>query len=211
VVLTATGGGAFDTNADYFGLAVYLIDNVNSSPANVALTAAQTNGIAVRILARVAAGSDLTLADINVAIRAEGGVGAGSTLNGAGATRSTGSVTSVLRVLSGEAYLVAGGTEVIAAGGGFPGGAAHVPAGAFTTLGDAHHRQVRRFLNGSSLARSILGGALSKCLDAGYLWINPTFTYGAAGTAETVGGVHIGVTGAAKALTVYSATGTALD
>lgn len=210
VVLTATGGGAFSTSSVLNGLAAYLIDNVNNVTGNAALTAARANNIAARILARVAAGSALTLADINVAIRAEGGVGAGSTLNGAGGTFSTGTVVEVLRVLSGEAYRVPAAAAVIGAGGVFPGGGAHARTGAFLARSATGYRAVRRFYNTGALARSVLVGSLSKLTAATYAWINPAFTYGAAGTALTYGAAHIGATGVAKAVAVYAADGSVI-
>ena len=207
VVLYATGAGAFATSGVLNGLAVYLIDNVNNTTGDAALTAARANSIATRILARVAAGTALTLADINTAIRAEGGVGGTSTLDGAGATFSTGTVVEVLRIISGEAYQVPASSTVIGAGGIFPGAGAHVRTGAFLARGVAGYRAVRRFYNTGALARSVLGGCLSKLVSATYAWINPSFTYGATGTALTYSGAQIGTTGAAKAVTVYAADG----
>ena len=220
VAVTAVGGGAFDLNTDTYGLAAYLIDNVNNVTGDLSLNANQANGIAARILARVAAGSSLTLADINTAIRAEGAgggvaVGAGSTLDGAVAhgTFSTGSVTEVLRILSGEAYMVPAGAHVIAAGvnGPFPSGIDHYKSGSFVDRGATGYRPVRRFTNTGALARSVLVGSLSKLISATYTWVNPDFTYDlVTGTAMTYAAARIGVTGAARAVTVYSATGTVI-
>jgi hypothetical protein len=208
VVLHTPGGGAFHTNDIYYGLEVYLMDNVNNTAGNTALTAAQALGISNRILARVAAGAALTLADCNVAIRAQGGVAAGSTLDGAGATWSTGSVLGVLRILSGEAYQVPANSVVIGAAGIFPGGAAHVPCGAFLTRGVTGYRAVRRFYNTGALARSVLVGILSRLTsDVLFSWLNPEFTYGAAGTALAYGGAQIGAAGTARAVTVYAVDG----
>ena len=210
VVLHASGGGAFDTNADLYGLGAYLIDNVNNVTGDTALTAAQANGIATRIVTRIANGLALTLADLNVAIRAQGGVGAGSTLDGTGATFSTGSVVEVLRILSGEAYLVPFNSTVIAAAGLFPGGVGHVPLGSFLARGTTGYRAVRRFYNTGALALSVMSGALSKLMATTYAWINPSFTYGATGTALTYSGAQIGVSGVAKAVTVYAVDGSVI-
>ena len=218
VVLHATGAGAFATSGVQYGLATYLMDNVNNVTGNISLNANQANGIATRMLTRVANGLPLTLADCNVAIRAEGAdggvaVGAGSTLGGAGGTRSTGSVVEVLRILSGEAYLVPANAAVVSAAGVFPwpgGVGPHVKTGAFLLRGAATYRAVRRFTNTGALARSVLIGALSKLVSTSYAWINPTFTYGAAGTALKNGGAQIGATGVAKAVTVYAVDGTVI-
>jgi len=213
VALTAIGGGAFVTSDVYDGLAAYLIDNVNDTNGNIALTAARANGIKDRILTRVAAGSALTLADLNQAIRDEGGVGAASTLDGTGGTRSTGSVVGVLRVLSGEVYRLPVASAVISAGGAFPwpgGIGPHVPAGSFLAMGTTGYRRVRRFYATGALAHSLLGGALSRLVSALFTWINPSFTYGAAGTALAQGGAHIATTGQAKAVTVYAVDGSIL-
>lgn len=135
VALTADGGGIRTTNDLYYGLAAYLLDNVeNVGGGNVALTAAEANNIAAAILGRVAAGSSLKLADINTLINAEAGV-SNSDLDGTVAnSASTGSVEDILRILAGEVYRVPSGSAVSTAANGFPGtGATHTPVGAFVT------------------------------------------------------------------------------
>ena len=213
LVLTAAGAGAFTTSVDSFGLAAYLIDNVNNNTgADLALNANQANGIAAKILNAVATGANLTIDDINTLIRSEGADGgvavdASSTLDGVGGTWSTGSVVEVLRILSGEAYKVPMGSTVIGAAGIFPGGAGHVKLGSFIARGTVGFRYVRRFYSIGALYRSVLGGALSKLVSPLFTWINTTFTYGATGTALTYAGTNIGTTGQARAVSVYEATG----
>lgn len=230
VVLHAAGAGAFDTNATYYGLPAYLIDNVNNTTGDVAISATQALNIARRISGRMANAQDVSLNDINVAIRAEGAdggfpaLGATSTLNGAGApsTRSTGSVTDVLRILSGGVYMVPGNSLVIGNGGIFPWDiigllpAAHYPTGDFTTLPVPNgtvqdlYRDVRRFHDTGALYRSATVGVLSKLKDPAFVWHNPLFTYGPTGTALTFNGVNIGTTGAARAVTVYALDGSVI-
>jgi hypothetical protein len=136
VATTDAGGGALETNADYYGLAAYLIDNVEmvGAGANDTLTATMANGIAALILDEVAAGNPLTLSDINTAINAFAGV-SNSDLDGTVAnSESTGSVAGVLRILRGEVYKLPASSAVSGAGGAFPGtGATHTPVGFFVT------------------------------------------------------------------------------
>jgi len=198
------------TNADYYGLSAYLLDNVNNAVVNKTLTAAQANGIADRILHTLVTGGNLTLDDINAAIRAEAGVNVASTLDGAGGTRSTGSVVGILRILSGEAYFLAAGSPVANNLGDFPWvGGAHPIRGSFRRPGSPGYRCVRRFVMTGALLRSALFGALSKLKDPNFTWINPAFTYGPTGTALGSPG-HIGVDGRARGVMVYSSTGEAL-
>lgn len=211
VATTDGGGGVWSTNAIYDGLAAYLIDNVENVGAgpllNDSLTAAQANGIADRILTRVANGQVLTLADINTAINAEAGV-AVSDLNGVVAnSNSTGSAAGVLRILSGEAYRLPAASQVSDAGNAFPVVVVHTPLGAFVALGAAGFRNFRQIIDTGALHLSVLSGVLSHLAVATYVWLNPGFTYGAGGTALTVGGDVLPATGAARAITVYDATG----
>lgn len=135
VATTAGGGGIRTTNDVYYGLAAYLIDNVeNVGGGNLALTAAQANGIALAILTRVASGLSLTLTAVNTLINAEAGVTL-SDLDGTVAnSESTGSVEAVLQILAGSVYKLSSGSQVGDAANAFPGtGATHTPLGAFTT------------------------------------------------------------------------------
>ncbi len=116
----APGGVLTVQTVPEYGLAAYLMDNVeNSAGPNAALTVAIANASKDAIMALVAAGSPVTVAAVNNAMRANGVANAGGTtdLEGAGAENSTGLLEDVLRILSGEIYRVPVGAVSIAAGG----------------------------------------------------------------------------------------------
>jgi len=92
------------TVGDLYGLAAYLIDNVEDNDnANIILTDARANNIAADILAAVTVGGAVTLAAIDAIIQARTGGGA----SGLATAHSTGTLAEVLRILSGEAYYLA--------------------------------------------------------------------------------------------------------
>ena len=99
----AGGGASIDVDGDTYGLSAYLIDHVEDTGANQALTAVMAVAISASIEAAAAAGTALTLVDINAMIVAAGA--AGSDLDGT-LGNSTGTVEEVLRILAGERYLV---------------------------------------------------------------------------------------------------------
>lgn len=105
--VATTGAGPITTNADYIGLAAYLIDNVEDA-STTALTAAVANASATAIIAAAQTGAVLDSAALTVLM-----VGAGATAATAvdGGT-STGSVEEVLGVLMGRSYLLPGTSEV---------------------------------------------------------------------------------------------------
>lgn len=114
-------------DADARGLTAYIKDNVEDvAGGNLATSDADAATIAGDILTLAAAGSALDIASINAAIVATHG--AGSDLDGA-ASASTGSVEDVLRILSGEVYLLKAGAVVSGAANAF----AVDPGGAFST------------------------------------------------------------------------------
>ena len=213
VATTAGGGGIRTTNAAYQGVAAYIIDNVeNVQGGNLATTAAQANTIAAAILARVAAGSSLTLAAINTIINAAFGGLASSDLNGVVAgSWSTGTVEHILRILGGEVYNLPASSQVGNAGNAFPGhGVGHTRLGGFVASTSALYRNVREFAWTGELNLSCLSGVLSKLKAATYSWINPSYTYGATGTALTISGGQVPATGVAPAVVVYEADGDVL-
>lgn len=70
------------------------------------------------------------------------------------------------------------------------------------------HRPFRKILDTGDLHISAATGVLSKLKAATFAWLNPAFTYGAAGTAFKVNGTtHIAATGVGAAVTVYDASG----
>jgi len=229
-VNVATTVGVMD--ADSYGLSTYLKANVEDQAAGAALTDVQANGAAADIEAAAAAGDPLTAADINGHIQAQGGVNAGTTLT---AGDSTGSVEEILRILAGERYKVPEGTDVgVAAfipGGGFFTTAANVvetllhsggrkgtePIGAQsgrtvaqTGTEDVNHNDIRQTIDTEAVHRSALDGRLAQMADSSYAFSNPDFTYGAAGTALTLGLVNIGTDNAARAVTVYADDGSVI-
>ena len=230
VATTAGGGGVQTMTAKTYGLAGYLIDVVEDTPGpNLAITAADANTTAAAILTRVGLGMPLTLADVNAAIAA---TVAGSDLEGTlGASRGT--LASVLAILSGEAYVVPAGAQVADALGAFPaaakgffaiapiitptqvtgpGGrkstqpAPHV-APVQTGLHDVGFRPLRQLYDTGDLHRSALLGELATLKSVRFVFENAAFTYGAGGTALTIGGTVIGTNHTAPAVVVYSATG----
>jgi len=210
-VATTTGAlGIEVTDAAYKGLAAYLIDNVEDvQDGNLALTDTLANTIATAIVGRVDGGLSLTLAIINGLINTAIGGAANSDLDGtAAASYSTGTVEEILRILAGEVYRVPTASQVGDAANAFPGhGVAHTRIGDFVATTDDDYRYVRKFAYTGSLNLSCLSGNLSKMKAATYSWINPSYTYGAAGTALTVNGTHIPATGVAAAIVVYENDG----
>lgn len=106
VVLSSTGGAQRYFRTAQSGLAAYLIANVQVGAGGPALTPAQADAAAAALVAAMYAGSALGLAAINVILNA---AAAGATLT---ANSSTGTVTDVLRLLSGAPYTVPAGTIV---------------------------------------------------------------------------------------------------
>jgi len=214
VVATTAGAGAIEvTNAAYKGLNAYLLDNVEDvQNGNLALTDTFAIAIGDAIRDRLSAGGTLTLAIINGLINTALGGAASSDLDGtAVASYSTGTVEEVLRILAGEVYRVPAAAQVGDAANAFPGhGVAHVRLGAYVATTDSEYRYVRRFANTGSLNLSCLSGNMSKMKAATYSWLNPSYTYGAAGTAVTLDGTQIPATGVAAAVAVFINDGTLL-
>ena len=104
IVVTRVGGaGTLYVQGVTRGLAAYLISNVEDQGAGTpSLTAAQANGAALGIIARMRAGSSLAVGDINTVIQAQPGVNGGTVLTGAG--NSSGTVIDVLRICAGAIY-----------------------------------------------------------------------------------------------------------
>lgn len=125
VATTNLGGGTLAMNGTAYGLAAYLIDNVENNPLGT-ITAANANAARNSILAKVAAGTALTAAEIADSLTNNGVSNAnpGSSLT---AGNSTGSVEEVLRILAGEVYRVLDDAQVQLAG------AFNGPNGAFVT------------------------------------------------------------------------------
>jgi len=110
VVATVAPVAAILTVQDYCGLAAYLIDNVEDS-GGAALTAAVANASADSMIAKAQAGTDLTPAEVNLSLTANGvaDATAGTTLEGAG---STALFDELMSLLQGSKYLLPGGSTV---------------------------------------------------------------------------------------------------
>lgn len=242
----AGGGASLDVNGDSYGLAAYLLDNVEDQVANAAITAAVANATRDAIFDLVSAGSAITAAAVANALVANGvsNAGAGTTLT---AGNSTGVLEEVLRILAGEVWKLPDNSQVTTAAGAFdatvrgffvtrpnvetpdsvdgtygavrgrkfssplpfirPGetraGSAPVQAGTQDTL----FRDVRTIVDTGDLHLSAQSGVLADLKLATYTFENPSFTYGTAGTALTLGGGHIGANFQARAVVVYDADG----
>lgn len=112
---TVATDGAFLLNGVAYGLAAYLIDNVEDQAAGAALTAAQANAARTSILGKAAAGTALTAAEIADSLSNNGvaDADAATTLT---AGNSDGTVAEVLRILAGEVYRLPDNSVVEAAG-----------------------------------------------------------------------------------------------
>lgn len=113
--VATTGAGPITTNADYDGLAAYLIDRVENQNAGEALTAAIANTAAAAIIALPQAGTACDAAAVAAELVAAG-AGAGTTLT---AGNSTGDIEEVLGILAGRVYLLPGGSQVEDGGNNF--------------------------------------------------------------------------------------------
>ena len=114
----AGGGASVDTDGVSYGLAAYLIANVEDQITGAAITAAVANATRDAIFALVAAGSAVTAAAVANALVANGvaNAGAGTTLV---AGNSTGVLATILRILAGEVWRLPDLTQLTVAGGTF--------------------------------------------------------------------------------------------
>lgn len=240
ITTTDIGGGVFAADADFYGLAAYIMDTVeHTTGPNTRILDPDATLIALAILARVGQGLTLTVADVNAEIVVVLGAG-----NGLGVGASFGTLEEILAIISGVSYKVPAGALMSGAANAFlpavPPPAPFPGSGFFTTAPnlaeallhpggrkgtepvgsarptpqtppeDAGHRFIRRTEDTSDLHRSALDGRFELMAAATYAFANPNFTYGAAGTALTVGGANIGIDHAARAVTVYAFDGTVI-
>ena len=196
---TVAVSGATDiVTTTCYGLAAYLIDTIENQAGNVTLTAAEANAIAAALVSAMAYKQDLTIAAVNVIVAltvAASGIGIGA---------STATVEEILRILSGEVYKLSA-LAVLS-----PGGAhafSNIAVGGFTSLGATDHRNFRKIAHTSLLTASVATGALSKLINRGFSWINPSFTYAVAGSAMNFAGDHIAADGLNNAVSVYNHLG----
>lgn len=90
------------TNAEYVGLAAYLLDNVEDGVSGDSVTPAVANQAAADIAAAVQAGAAMDLASVD-ALLVGAGAGAGTGLE---AGNSTGSLADLLGLLAGAEYVL---------------------------------------------------------------------------------------------------------
>jgi hypothetical protein len=190
-VATTTVLGVVRTNAEYRGLAAYLLDNT-AGAAVAPITADQANAISLAIRTRMVAGSSLTAANI-VAVMLACGV-----VNNAA---STWTLAGILSICQGQVYRVPANAIIAVAG------VKAVPKGVFAVWGDPDYQLQRIFELTGFLLLSAGQGILAQLKDPDYTWLNPLFTYGATGTALMVNGTHIGAAGTAPAVVVYDLLG----
>lgn len=128
-------GGAILTQAEYKGIAAYLIDHVEAAGLGAgtdALTATEANDMAAAIIAILDAGTALTLTTVNAALA---GVLADTELTDAGGSASTGSLVELLKIVDGAEYVLPAASVVDTNGSTFN----TVVSGSFT---EGKHRQL---------------------------------------------------------------------
>lgn len=189
VLVTGTNPGT--TDADYYGLAAYLIDNVDAG-SGTALTYLKANNASHQILRLVCAGSPVTVAAIDAILEA---IDTGATLTGGS---STGSIADVLDILAGKVWKLPAGVTVndngsfVGSNGYFvqiatnagPGGRSSfrlpVIPNEPITLGaeqDLTWRNVPTYVDTSDLALSCHSGCLSVLAADTYTFEDPTLSY----------------------------------
>lgn len=224
------------TTTAEFGLGAYLRERVNVNPGgdNDIMTPGEAEDVVGQIVTRVYNGQSLTVADIN-AILNDVLAGADNSLDGtdgAGAavvgSESFGSLEDVLRILTGEAYLVKAGTVLgddLGEFGGLGGREVLVDGvdgyyaqGAFLVAGEAGYRDVKKVALTGALRSSVREGNLSKLVgDNTVKIVNPAFAYTAGAVrhyrprALRLSGANVSSDGDDKVLVVYDQDGNVLS
>ena len=191
-----TGTNPGTTDADYYGLSAYLLDNVDAG-AGTALLYLQAINAGFAILRRACSGLPLTLTAIDAILEI---VNTGSTLTGG---TSTGTLADVLDILSGKVWKLPAGVTVNDngnfAGGGHgyfvqaptqiatnagPGGRSSfrlptIPNEPITlgTNQDLTWRNIPTFVHTSDLELSCHSGCLSVLANSAYAFEDPTLSY----------------------------------
>jgi hypothetical protein len=107
VPVITTGAGPILTVRDSCGLGAYLID-VTEDASGTAITATTANDTAIALLGRAEGGLEITVAEVNLALIAEGATAATDFTAGP----STGTLAEVLQIMSGRKYQLPAGAEV---------------------------------------------------------------------------------------------------
>jgi hypothetical protein len=233
---TTTLSIVFTVESDCYGLTAYLLDRIENPGAGTPpLSVTQARAIADSILERATSGLSLTLTDIDTVIDAE--------VSNAGLQTgdSFGEVEDILKILSGEVFLLPEGSVLDDGLGGFNAeegrgyfvsapnvikpqsvsnnyGAVRgkstlyaptVPRSTPVQTGtqNVNYRAIRKIIDTSELHLSVLAGQLSLLTSESFSFINPSFTYGAGGTATDLVGTELEVTGLGRAVAVYDADG----
>ena len=220
----------------YYGLRAYLFDCIDnqSTGAHRAITVPFADAIATALLNRVASGFTLTKAVVDALVAATCAASDLTGTTAAGST-SLGSVEELLRIMAGETYRVAAGATFTTGGNVFhaaKSGAFVTTPNIVQNLGvgpaaeavlyglpvlphilpvqagtqDLNYHAIRQIVDTGELAMSCTTGVLSKLKSSAFTFVNPLFTYGAAGTAKNAAGTSL-ATGTARAVSVYDAAG----
>lgn len=226
--------------ATNYGLIAYLREHVNLDPGttNTILTSAQAVAMAAAITALVDAGSNVDAAALNAAAATATVLVGASDFDGTvvGSSLSFGAVEDVLRLLSGETYVLPINTILCANGAGqvfktaaqrtslvaaavAAGNTQYVAAGHFLAAGEPGYRSLKHVILSGDVRASAGAGQLSK-LKGGVQFQNPNFDYSAstiAPDAKSISGSAVStvVSGAAvyglyPVVTVYDNAGAAL-
>lgn len=162
--VVTVGAGPITTQAEYKGLAAYLIDRIEDTPNGDALTATQANTIASALVTRLDSGLAMTQTDVNSVIAAT------VTGSGIGVGNSTGTLDDLLLILAGGKYTLPAGTQVETGGNVFD----TTVSGSFTATSFRHTYDT------GALRISFLAGELAE-------FVSSTFAYqGLAGAALLV-------------------------
>jgi len=227
------GNDHLSTATAEYGLCAYLRDRVNVNPGGVlgvgtdrSMDFGEATTISDAIIDRVINGLSLTLADINVILNANL-TGADNDLEGT-AGDSFGTVEDILRILSGEVYLVKANTVIdLTTNRIFQSEAERVLAidtntanffskGEFVASTDTAYRKFLKLYDTGSLRVSAGEGVLSKLKAATFAFTNHTYYYaGVAAVGKTAAkdirsGADIPATGAHRAVCVYDSLGNLL-
>lgn len=231
-----TGGGddVIATQVAQFGLLAYLQERVQpggvAAATAVPATEVQAAGFATAILALVAAGTPLTITNINTALA---GVVADTDLDGFAAnSKSFGTVEEILQILSGQVYRVRGFTILGENSGGATGefftlaertalvnaqdsvangGVVFYAQGGFLERGEPGFRDIRELILSGSVRISAGEGKLAGFAKSTIAFNNPAFDYTGSNPrlprATTLDGTNLPASGVGAAVVVVDNLG----
>jgi len=228
---TTSGGDDVEaTTAAEFGLEAYLRDRVNADPgiADTSLSVAEAATVAGDIRDLLTAGDPIDVAAVDASLTAA--VGAATDFDGAtvGGSKSFGTIPELMRILRGEVYRVRALTIINDVASAFQDLAARqvfvdaqttaqiasqgrfYSQGEFLVDGEAGFRNVRQLTISGALRISCNEGVLSGYKDGGFAFLNPSFTYGAGGSAVLPDGTAVDTDGVGAAVVVYDNDGNVL-